>query len=161
MSTYTKLYITGTSLYAVGTVLAYLFASSPGCCEGKTHSTVKIEKETLSMSTYGHIDAKTLKNLIDTKTPMVILDARGQNWDDGRRIPGAKSLPAGSSSEDIAQSVPDKNALIVVYCGSYECPASQYLVEKLVSEGYTHILEYSGGIKEWVEKANYPIEKES
>lgn len=109
---------------------------------------------------YGKIDGKSLKNLIDTKSVTSILDARNKQWDDKRRIPGGISLPFDSSSEVILQAVPDKSALTVVYCGSQKCPLGTKLVEKMLSEGYLHILEYSGGIKEWSDTLNFPIEKE-
>lgn len=108
---------------------------------------------------YGHIDAKELKDLINTKSSMAILDARTQKWDDGRRIPGAKSLPFDSDLEAFAQAVPDKDALIIVYCFSHQCPAGKQLAGKMVSNGYTHVLEYAGGIKEWSDEMGYPIEK--
>ncbi len=110
------------------------------------------------MIKYGHIDAKGLKNLIDNKASMVILDARTKEWDDGRRIPGAKSLPFDSAFETFAQIVPDKDALIAIYCFSSQCPAGKKLAEKMASQGYTHILEYAGGIKEWSDELGYPIE---
>jgi rhodanese-related sulfurtransferase len=43
----------------------------------------------------------------------------------------------------------------VVYCASTQCPAGKKLAEKLVAEGYTHVLEYAGGIKEWAEEMGY------
>jgi len=118
-------------------------------------------KETTTMSNYGNIDAKTLKNLIDSHTSMEVVDARTQEWDDGRRITGAKSLPANSSPEKIKQVVPDKDSLVVVYCGSYRCPLGKRLSEKLIDQGYKHVLEYAGGISEWADTLNNPIERES
>jgi len=112
------------------------------------------------MLQFGKIDGKALKNLIDTKSVSSILDARNKQWDDKRRIPGGILLPFDSSSEDILQAVPDKSALIVVYCGSQECPLGKKLVGRMLSDGYLHILEYSGGIKEWADTLNFPIEKE-
>ena len=111
------------------------------------------------MLQHGQIDAKGLKNLVDTKTKMVVLDARNKQWDDGRRIPGGKSLPFDSSPELMAQAAPDKDALVVVYCGSNQCPLGKKLVERMLAEGYSHILEYPGGIKEWADEMNYPIER--
>ncbi len=108
---------------------------------------------------YGHIDAKGLKDLIDTKRSMVTLDARTQEWDDGRRIPGAKSLPFDSDPGTFAQVAPDKDALIIIYCFSHQCPAGNKLAEKMVLKGYAHVLEYAGGIKEWSDEIGYPIEK--
>lgn len=159
MNKYTKLYLGGAALYVAGIAISFCLASNPGCCAADNASTSYQHKEKVQMVNYGHIDAKALKNLIDTKTKMVILDARNKDWDDGRRVPGGKSLPFDSDAGLYTQVAPDKNALIVVYCGSEQCPAGKTLVGKMLSEGYTHILEYAGGIQEWANVLHYPIEQ--
>lgn len=160
MNKYTKLYLSAAVLYVAGTSISYFLASMPACCEENKNLTNHQQKETTKMIQYGHIDAKSLKNLIETKTSMVILDARTQEWDDGRRISAAKSLPFDSNLEAITKAAPDKDALIVVYCFSTQCPAGKKLAEKLVAEGYTHVLEYAGGIKEWAEEMGYATQKD-
>lgn len=158
MSKYTKLYMGSTALYIAGISLAYAISSNSACCAEDKYSTSYKQQENAQMLQYGHIDGKALKNLIDTKTPMTILDARGGQWDDGRRIPGGKSLPVNSPTELFAQVVPDKNTLVVVYCGSTQCPVGKILAERMVGEGYTHVLKYAGGIKEWADEMNFPVE---
>ncbi len=117
-------------------------------------------EQSVKTATFGHIDAKALKNLIDAKATFVLLDARGTTkWDDGRRISGAKAAFHEFSAEELGKLVPNKNDLVITYCGAYECPLGQKLAEKLVKEGYLYVLEYPGGIKEWVDVAHYPIEK--
>ena len=159
MNKYTKIYLGGGVLYVVGIAISFCLASNPGCCAADNASTSYQQKEEIQMVNYGHIDAKALKNLIDTKTKMVILDARNQQWDDGRRVLGGKSLPFDAEPTLYTQTAPDKNALVVVYCGSDQCPAGKTLVGKMLLEGYTHVLEYAGGIKEWADELHYPIEK--
>lgn len=111
------------------------------------------------MSNYGHIDAKALKSLIDTDVPMVVLDARSKKWDDGRRIPNAQSLTPETAPEVYAETIPDKESLVAVYCGGGQCPAGAQVVKNLRNAGYTNVMEYSGGIKEWADVNNYPIER--
>lgn len=159
MSKYTKIYLSSAALYVAGVTLSYFLTSTPACCAEDKTPTFYQQKEKVKMANYGHIDAKALKNLIETKTSMVLLDARTQKWDDGRRIPGARSLPVDSDPTLFTQAAPDKEALVVVYCGGIQCPAGKALAEKMVSEGYTHVLEYAGGIKEWADEINYPIER--
>src|SRR3990167_8803183 len=102
------------------------------------------------MLKFSHIDAKALKNLIDTDAP-VILDARSKKWDDGRRIPGARRVTAEALLEDYTDVILDKGALVVVYCGGRECPAGGKLVDNLVKAGYTNVVEYA-------DDNQYPIE---
>lgn len=111
------------------------------------------------MSKYEHINTKDLKNLIETKATIIILDARSKEWDDGRRIPGATSLVFDASPSLYEQAIPNKNTLIAVYCGGPQCPAGPKLAENLVTAGYTNVVEYSGGIQEWADINNYPIER--
>ncbi|MBP6951264.1 MAG: rhodanese-like domain-containing protein [Alphaproteobacteria bacterium] len=119
-----------------------------------------MNQKKVQASDHGLIDAKALKNLIDTKTNMVILDARNKQWDDGRRVPGGKSVPFDSSPEIVLQVAPHKDSLIIVYCGAYQCPQGRTLVERMINEeGYTHILEYAGGIREWADEMDYPVER--
>jgi len=159
MSKYTKIYLGGAALYVAGATLSYFLASTPACCADDKNPTFHQQKEKVKMTDYGHIDGKTLKNLIESKTPMVLLDARTQKWDDGRRIPGGKSLPADSDPALFTETAPNKDALVVIYCGGVQCPAGKALAEKMLSEGYTHVLEYAGGIKEWADVMHYPIER--
>ena len=49
-----------------------------------------------------HIHTDVLRTLIKARTPMVILDARTGKYDDGRRIPGAKSLSPTAKPEEVA-----------------------------------------------------------
>lgn len=115
-------------------------------------------EEAVKNATYGHIDAKGLKVLMDVATPLTILDARGHKWHDGSKIPGAILASYGFSEEELRAIIPDENALVVVYCFSFSCPLSRYLVDKLVELGYQNVLEYPGGLGEWRDVAGYPIE---
>lgn len=128
-------------------------------CDNSSCLPSSLNQKKVQASDHGLIDAKALKNLIDTKTNMVILDARNKQWDDGRRVPGGKSVPFDSSPEIVLQVAPHKDSLIIVYCGAYQCPQGRTLVEKMINEGYTHILEYAGGIREWADEMDYPVER--
>jgi rhodanese-related sulfurtransferase len=96
------------------------------------------------------INPAGLDALIKAGTAVVILDARSGKYDDGRRVPGAKSLTAKASAADVAKLVPAKDALIVTYCANPKCPASPLLAKHLQSLGYSNILEMPAGIDGWV-----------
>jgi len=100
------------------------------------------------------INTAGLKALIDAKTSFVLIDARSGKWDDGKRIPGAKTLDASASDEKIAEMLPDKSALIVTYCGGLKCPASNQLAERLAKMGYSNVIEYPEGIAGWMDKGH-------
>ena len=103
-------------------------------------------------SEYGEIDAVGLKILLDTKTPLDLLDARKDKYFKGTLIPGAKRLPSDSTEEQMASLLPDKQKLIVVYCAGKGCSASKTLSEALVKADYKNVMEFPGGEKDWKAK---------
>jgi len=80
----------------------------------------------------------------------VLVDARSREDYDESHLPGAISAPV----EDIRERAGklDKNAEIITYCGSFQCPASTMAAKELMGLGFRDVLDYKGGIKEWTEK---------
>lgn len=120
-----------------------------GVCSVETEKSVKEpahehEKGESVITTQG------LKALLSSGVPLTILDARSGKYDDGRRIPGAKSLNAESKISAILKILPEKEALIVTYCSNLKCPASGKLFERLKSLGYKNLIEYPEGIQGWI-----------
>ncbi|BBO17889.1 conserved hypothetical protein [Candidatus Brocadia pituitae] len=101
-----------------------------------------------------------LKVLMDAQVPMTILDARaGSNWDDGRRIPGAKGLNSKAMADDAASVIKSKNDLVVTYCVSVNCPASKLLADRLRQLGYKHVIEDTEGIYGWADANGLPVDQ--
>jgi rhodanese-related sulfurtransferase len=101
-----------------------------------------------------YINTAVLENMIESKIPMVLLDARSGKWDDKSRIPGALSLNDKSSKDEVAGIIKSKDALVVTYCSSLQCGASNKLYIHLKKLGYKNVLEYPFGIKGWLEVGN-------
>jgi len=98
---------------------------------------------------HGHdINTFQMKAHVDADDA-ILLDARSGKYDDGYRIPGAKSLNSKSTAEEIAQVIPSKDSQIVTYCSNLQCPASKALAEHLKALGYTQVHEYPEGIAGW------------
>jgi len=106
----------------------------------------------------GTVTVEGLAAILRAKVPVLIFDARTGKWDDGRRIPGAQTLHAGSTPDEVKTAIPDRSALIVTYCGGPKCPASHQLAERLIREGFKNIVELPEGIEGWV-KAGHPVDK--
>ncbi|MBS0271271.1 MAG: rhodanese-like domain-containing protein [Proteobacteria bacterium] len=109
-------------------------------------------QQQVNQHAWGEIGIQELEALIQSKTPMQLVDARTDKWFDGTLIAGAKRLPADATEETIAKTLPQKAELVVVYCGGAQCPASKNLAQRLVDAGYKNVIDYHGGISEW--KAN-------
>jgi len=99
----------------------------------------------ISRGEMSQINTSVLKILIESKTRMVLIDARTAPWDDGRRIPGAVSITNGL----IQDLIPDRESLVVVYCSHRQCSASSKLARRLHELGYPFVLEYPDGIDGW------------
>lgn len=126
------------------------------CASFATSASVSAATPAAATSTQEHgyktVNAEELKSWIDSGKAMQIIDARPKKYEDGDVITGAKFLPFNADAKAIAKALPSKDALIVVYCASVQCPASGLLGDQLVKMGYTNVYKYPGGINEWMEK---------
>ena len=80
----------------------------------------------------------------------LLIDVREDHeWQKGR-IRGAQHLSRGILERDIENTVPDKAAKLVLYCGGgYRSALAAYNLQQM---GYTHVLSMDGGWREWNEK---------
>ena len=104
------------------------------------------------------IDTATLAVLIRSGIPMVVLDARTPEMDEGSRIPTAMSLTTRSTPDEVEKIIRSKRSLIVTYCTNLHCPVSVRLAAHLKNLGYENVLHYPDGLAGWI-AAGYPVEK--
>ena len=95
--------------------------------------------------------ASEAKEMMD-KGNVTIVDVREPSEYAGGHVPGAMLLPLGTVSSSAEKALPDKDAVLLVYCrsGVRSLKASR----ELVSMGYKHVNDF-GGILDWP----YEIEK--
>ena len=124
------------------------------CDKAKCIKTTTTAAATTVVEKTATISTEALTVLVKTGSVPVILDARSGKYDDGRRIPGAKSLTDQATAAEAAALIPTKAALVVTYCASLKCPASAGLAAHLRELGYTNIIEYPAGIAGWTEAGN-------
>jgi rhodanese-related sulfurtransferase len=109
-----------------------------------------------------HIDTQTLKQRLDKGDEFVLVNALSPEAFSEGHIPGSDNLPA--TQEDLAEKAGhlagSKDEEIIVYCASPECDASTKAAHKLEDAGFTNVVEYDGGMKEWKE-SGYEVEKSS
>lgn len=138
-------------------IIACLWTSSQIYAVYENATSIEAEEE-IPEAAYGHLDARALKALIEADVPFMLLDARGDKWHDGNKIPGAQLASYEYSPEELEKIIPHADLLIVVYCYTAKCPLADRLADKLVHLGYKNVLVYLGGLKEWRDLAHYPIE---
>lgn len=106
---------------------------------------------------YRSIKREEIQSLLASKTAVTLVEALPEgNYLKGH-LPGAINLPHDKVRELAPSLLPDKSALIVVYCANAPCPNSGIAARALDALGYTNIAEYVEGKQDWVE-AGLPLE---
>ena len=145
---------------AVTEAAAVCTKAAAGCTKTAAGCTTCTKAAQASAKTDAHdhavpvVTTAALKTTIDSAAEVTLVDARFGKYDDGRRIAGATQLGANATDEEIAAALPDKDASIVAYCTSTECPASGKLADRLTHLGYTKVVKYEEGIEGWVAAGN-------
>jgi len=106
------------------------------------------------------IDRAGLKAKLDNKEKFHLWNVlTKEHYKPEANISGSQWLPVDTITEKLAvEKVASKGETIVAYCGGPQCPSSKQAAEKLVSLGYTNVLAYEGGLKDWSE-AGLPLVK--
>ena len=109
-------------------------------------STPTKEVTTPTHRPYLNISQEEAKAIMDSGVAHIILDVRTEAEFASGHIAGAILIPNTEIEEKAGAMLPDKNALILVYCrsGNRSKQASQVLLDM----GYTNIREF-GGIIDW------------
>jgi rhodanese-related sulfurtransferase len=115
------------------------------------------------------VTTQELKGWIDQNKSMLIIDT--MPYADSyvkQHIPGAVSMvfpiPEMKSLDDKTKVDlekllgPDKNRIIVFYCGFVKCTRSHNGAMWAVKLGYKNVYRHPGGIKAW-DEADYPVGK--
>jgi rhodanese-related sulfurtransferase len=101
------------------------------------------------------ISKEVLLELMKKNDGLVIVDVLSpENYANGH-IKGAINIPLAQLDKSLDSL--KKYKTIVVYCASYKCQASVKAAKLLMKHGFTNVLDYKGGIKEWFEN-KLPVE---
>ena len=102
-------------------------------------------------------DFRDIKKRIDAGEIMILVDTREDSeWARGH-IPNAIHLGKGIIERDIEETIPDKNAPLVLYCGGGF--RSALAADNLQKMGYKNVVSMDGGWRGWTE-ANFPVAKD-
>ena len=110
------------------------------------------------MSTVQTITRDELRNRLDAGDDIVLVEALGPMYYDDAHLPGARNLPHDQVDELASTVLPDRDALVVVYCANTACQNSVVASRRLVELGYTNVHEYVEGKQDWIE-AGLPVEQ--
>ncbi|WP_319523986.1 rhodanese-like domain-containing protein [uncultured Desulfosarcina sp.] len=117
---------------------------------------------------YGIVRTDELKQWMDQKKNVLIVCASPKAGYDKGHFPGAVSfelpIPEMTEMSDAQKAAfiktlgPDKDRVVVFYCGFTKCTRSHNGAMWAKTLGYKHAYRCPGGIKGWTE-AGFPIEK--
>ena len=97
-------------------------------------------------ATYEQITPQQAKEIMDTEQEYIIIDARTEEEFAEGHIENAILIPEYEIKDRAEKELPDKDALILVYC---RCGRrSKIASEELIKLGYTNVKEF-GGIIDW------------
>lgn len=97
-------------------------------------------------NTYEQITQIKAKEIMDSGEEYILLDVRTKEEFDDGHIEGAILIPDFEIEERAETALPDKDALILVYCRSGR--RSKNAASILAALGYTNVKEF-GGINDW------------
>jgi len=99
------------------------------------------------------VSAEEVIDLVEKFDDLVILDARKKSDVAKGFIEGSVSLPnTETNGASLAKHVPSKATPIVIYCNGSKCGRSVKSAKIAMSEGYSNIYWFRGGIQEWEAK---------
>jgi rhodanese-related sulfurtransferase len=118
---------------------------------------------------YKIVSTPELKSWLDQKRPMLVVDTMPFEASYKKQhIPSAVQMefpiPEMKTMDDKTKAAlekllgPDKDRLIVFYCGFVKCTRSHNAAMWAAKLGYKNVYRQPGGIKAW-DEADYPIEK--
>ena len=119
-----------------------------GSYSGNTFVTNEVSpapNESDAAAVYHKITAEEAKAMMDSGKPYILLDVRTVEEYAAKRIDGAILIP-DYEIDSAAAELPDRSALILVYCRSGRRSANA--ANALVGMGYTNVYDF-GGINDW------------
>ena len=126
------------------------------CCSVSAFAQKSLDKllKTYNTQSIPYVSVEELRRL-QTNDTVIILDSREASEFAVSHINNARFIGFNDfSSEEISDSIPNKNTPLIVYCSLGI--RSEEIGEKLKKAGFTNVKNLYGGIFEW-KNAGYPV----
>lgn len=106
---------------------------------------------------YSIISRQALKKALEEDKGMILVEALPARYYKDKHLPGAINIPHDDIRDTAGALLPNRDAMIVVYCASTTCKNSGLAASELDRMGYTNVYEYIEGKEDW-EAAGLPFE---
>jgi rhodanese-related sulfurtransferase len=105
------------------------------------------------MNEFETITADDLKEKLESDDDFVLIDTLGDMSYQRAHLPEAISISAKDNNfvANVEAAVADKSVPVIVYCASFSCDLSPQAAQDLVDAGFENVIDYEGGLKDWVE----------
>ena len=127
-------------------IIIILLACLLAGCTSPEQSIVSQAPEIHAQAEYRKITAEQAKAKMADTDVFILLDVRTEEEFQEQRLAGAILIPDYEISLRAEEELPDKEALILIYCRSGR--RSELAALELVSMGYTNVYDL-GGIIDW------------
>ena len=115
-------------------------------CEGIATLPDNPQAPTEASAKYRKITAEQAKNTMDETDGWILLDVRTDEEFEEERIEGAILIPDYEISVRVESELPEKDAVILIYCRSGR--RSALAANEMVDRDYTNVYDF-GGIIDW------------
>lgn len=101
------------------------------------------------------IDRDQLKNMLDRKDDLLVINVLSRDQYENAHIPGSINIPlmeegiGGDFLEQVFEAAGSYDKRIVTYCASFNCTASTDAAKRLDAAGFKAVFDYKGGIQDW------------
>ena len=136
---------TRTKRSLLNVIMIGLFVVS-GCANDHYDADTDMAEDIPPVAEYHKISQQRAKEIMDSGEPYILVDVRTKEEYDEGHIQGAVLIPVDEIADRAQTELPDKEALILVYCRAGV--RSKAAAEILVELGYSNVQDI-GGIVDW------------
>jgi rhodanese-related sulfurtransferase len=108
-------------------------------------------------ATLVHISRESLWQKIERGDEFVLVDALAPMSYAMSHLPGSINITPEWIDDRARRRIPDRDTEVVVCCADVTCDASVAVANRLIELGYTNVLHYAEGKRDWTE-AGLPLE---
>ena len=107
---------------------------------------------------FNSISREAIKDTLDRREAVILIEALPEKYFNEIHLPGAIQINYDEVDVKASQLLPDKSAMIVVYCSNMSCTNSGKAAVRLSQLGYSNVFKYAEGKQGWIE-AGLPVEQ--